>query len=244
MTFVATDTVGNQSGLTVPVTLELIVTDGDISAPSSLDFGTVLEGTQAEKILIVTNTGQTPLVVSQVVIDNPAFMIVLSPLDVFPLKLDPGESRSLKIAFKPQIGTGGTTITGELTLTSDDPDEGAVNVNLSGSANPLDGGPINSTILGARILEVITSQNCNDVSGEVDFSAESSGTDTFQVILTDQGGKTSTSGVFPAASPMCQASCRFLFSPMGEIFEEKRDDNRIYESVQRTSGRKSIATRS
>ena len=47
-------------------------------------------------------------------------------------------------------------------------------------------------------------------------------------------------------TPICQASCRFFFSPIGEIFfEEKRNDEiKLYGSLQRTSRRKSIATRS
>lgn len=100
----------------------------DISvSPTSLDFGTITTGTSADLLLTVSNVGAVDLNVSSVTTDNGVFTLE-SP--TAPFVVTAGGSEDVTIRFSPTVDG---TETGTLTILSDDPNEGSVDVGLSGT---------------------------------------------------------------------------------------------------------------
>jgi subtilisin family serine protease len=92
--------------------------------PLSIDYGPVFIGATRLDSLVISNEGTDVLHVTEMALDNTDFSA-----DLAPFELAPEESRSLVIAFAP--GAAGL-IEGTLMITSDDIDEGAIEVDLSG----------------------------------------------------------------------------------------------------------------
>jgi hypothetical protein len=90
----------------------------------TLDFGEVFLGASFTRSVEVQNSGTADLNVTSIVSDNPSFVPGVSSL-----VLPPGNSQLLNISFAP-AATGAQS--GVLTLLSDDPDEGALTINLAG----------------------------------------------------------------------------------------------------------------
>lgn len=91
------------------------------------DYGDVRTNTTTDWVLRITNSGNADLRVIKVVSDEPTVFWVESP--TFPRTVAPSESIKVTICFKPPyVGE----FSGELTVTSDDPDEGSLKVSLSG----------------------------------------------------------------------------------------------------------------
>ncbi len=174
---------------------------GDIDVNNSVDFGSVVELASVEQSITINNEGNGPLTINSATLDNDAFELIALIGSELPFTLTPGESRNLALRFTPPAGSSGTTITASLTIDSDDPDSEATTiVSLSGNAiAPSFAQLINNPVLGANVNGVITSANCSDVSGLVQFGSDSTG-QLFQVMLTDQGGVVATSGSFNAPS--------------------------------------------
>lgn len=103
----------------------------DLPFPYAYDFGPVF-GSQ-EWSFIIENIGETgntlvgPLVITDMTIDNPAF--VISHPTEFPQIIQPDENMQVYIVFTP---TSITQTTGTLTIHNNDPDEDPVTVQLSG----------------------------------------------------------------------------------------------------------------
>ncbi|MFQ6094218.1 MAG: choice-of-anchor D domain-containing protein, partial [bacterium] len=93
---------------------------------NSQDFGDVLADSSSLWMLIVYNAGDADLTVDSVTSDHPNF-IVASP--TFPQTIAPADSVSAEVVFTPS--PAGVKTAG-LTVFSDDPDEGVVNISLSG----------------------------------------------------------------------------------------------------------------
>ncbi|MFQ6093819.1 MAG: choice-of-anchor D domain-containing protein, partial [bacterium] len=99
----------------------------DIALSSnSHDFGDVLVDSSSSWLFTISNVGNADLAVDSVTSDHPNF-VVASP--AFPQTVAPDDSISAEVIFTPST-TG--LKTGSLTLFSDDPDEGTVNISLSG----------------------------------------------------------------------------------------------------------------
>ncbi|MFQ5558466.1 MAG: choice-of-anchor D domain-containing protein, partial [Acidimicrobiales bacterium] len=100
----------------------------DISVPSSTDLGSVALGTRGEKTVRVTNSGTSPLTVTGLdVTGDSEFSLLLVGL---PFTLTAGEFKDITVRFDPfTLGL----YTGNLAVTSNDPDEGTVNVALKGT---------------------------------------------------------------------------------------------------------------
>jgi len=177
---------------------------GDISAPQSLEFGLVEEAATAEKTLTINNTGHGPLSITAASTNDTAYMVATVPGDNLPLTINPGESRNLVVSFTPPMASAGTTLTADLTLTSNDPDEGTLLVALEGRAEAVQAALPNNPVLSARVhynpFDLITAATCASVGGEIKFGTASSAADSYKVILTDQGGSTATSAVFMATN--------------------------------------------
>ncbi|MGB2696683.1 MAG: glutaminyl-peptide cyclotransferase [Candidatus Zixiibacteriota bacterium] len=94
---------------------------------NTLDYGSVHLGTSVIDTLIVLNGGSSLMTVSDMASDNSDYTIDNTSFD-----LELGESHKVVITFAPTT-TG--TINGQLTITSDDPDEAAVLVGLQGKGS-------------------------------------------------------------------------------------------------------------
>jgi PKD repeat protein len=103
--------------------------------PSTVDFGTVLVGSGAQKTLQIKNEGENelaPLVVSDIsfsgdpIFDSPENLIPSTPLE-----LETNESGQMWLYFIPESGG---TFNGTVTITSNDPDEPVKAIPLSGEA--------------------------------------------------------------------------------------------------------------
>jgi hypothetical protein len=107
----------NGTGVAVP--------DIDVT-PTSLDFGSVPLNQHVDRILTVRNTGTATLMVNSIMSNNSQFSVV-SPAGSFTVAV--GGQQSVTVRFGP------TTVgaqAGRLTITSNDPDEANVNVQLQG----------------------------------------------------------------------------------------------------------------
>ncbi|MFQ5648636.1 MAG: choice-of-anchor D domain-containing protein, partial [bacterium] len=106
----------------------------DISVtPASHNFGNVVEGASASKVFQVGNDGQLPLNVTLTTLQGPgaAHFNIVSGGGGFTLV--PGSTRNIEVGFNP-TSTGAKTAM--LRITSDDPDENPLDVNLSGTGIP------------------------------------------------------------------------------------------------------------
>ncbi len=171
----------------------------DIATVSWLELGTVPESGSVSKNLTITNTGTAPLVISAAGTGNAAFTAV--PLTGnLPFSVNPGATRSLVVRFAPPVGTAGTSPSTLLTITSDDPDEGTIQVTLSGvvtTPGPLADVPVSGARVGSGPYDLITAGNCASVGGQVIFGAGASSADSFRVWLTDQNGASVSSLSLP-----------------------------------------------
>lgn len=99
----------------------------DIEVTGSTDFGDVCADDLAEKVISVCNLGACDLAVTNASIDCPDFTIINNP---FPGIVSPDFCVDLTIRFTP-------TTAGEkmctLTIDSDDPDEGSIDLTLTGN---------------------------------------------------------------------------------------------------------------
>jgi len=99
--------------------------DIQLSATSH-DFGSVLVDSYSEWSFLIGNLGSANLTVSSVRSDNPAFEVV-SP--EFPQSISPEGRLEVKVRFSPREAS---SYTGTLTIESNDPDEGKLEVELIG----------------------------------------------------------------------------------------------------------------
>jgi hypothetical protein len=89
-----------------------------------LDYGSVFIGAAPEETLLVSNAGTDLLTVTDISSDHGDYSV-----DLTTFSLDPGEDQPILVTFTPS-STG--PITATLTITSDDPDDPIVEVDLTG----------------------------------------------------------------------------------------------------------------
>lgn len=94
--------------------------------PGSLAFGPVPVGYDKTSSFVVTNGGEAPLIVTNLVVQNSTFTLVGAP--VLPTVVPPGDSRNLYIRFTPPNTVAQS---GKLTVASNDPNS-PTNLPLSG----------------------------------------------------------------------------------------------------------------
>ncbi len=112
----------------VPLTGTGIQPDIDVS-PLALDFGNVYLGsTSSPQTVTVKNVGTANLTITGITINNARFTI--SSGNISGQTLAPSVQATITLTFTPQA-VGGQS--GNLTISSDDPDEGTVKVGLSGN---------------------------------------------------------------------------------------------------------------
>jgi hypothetical protein len=103
----------------------------DISvSPTSVAYGNVVVGGTSDRTVTVSNVGSATLNVTGLATTNAAFSVV-SPAT--PFAVAPGGSQAVVVRFAPPA-TG--PFSGNLQITSDDPDEGLTTVPLAGTGVP------------------------------------------------------------------------------------------------------------
>jgi Abnormal spindle-like microcephaly-assoc'd, ASPM-SPD-2-Hydin len=98
-------------------------------APADVDFGDVNVGTTGSTIVTVSNVGDAPLSVSGVALWPTGGPFAITTAPALPATVAPGGTLDVPLAFSP-TATG--VRSGTLTLTSNDPDEGTVQVPFTG----------------------------------------------------------------------------------------------------------------
>ena len=93
---------------------------------SSLNFGKVSAGEYADLPFKVSNTGITSLFITSILLPD-GFFLLYPPQ--FPLEIKPGESFIFSLKFAPDEGR---IYFGNMTIISNDPDEGMINIFLYG----------------------------------------------------------------------------------------------------------------
>ena len=96
-------------------------------SPSSLDFGTVTVGQTKDLSLTVRNTGTASLSVTAPATDNAVYSVT-SPSGAF--QIAAGASQTVTLRFTPKTTS---SVAAKLTLTSNDPSNKTVTVNLTGA---------------------------------------------------------------------------------------------------------------
>lgn len=193
---------GGTSDVMLSGTGEQSLEPGDIQAVTALDFGTVFEGVSVKGTLTVGNEGAGLLTISGARTDDPAFSVEPEPGNLLPFALLPEEHRAFRVALTPPPGTGGKTLTGRLSIQSDDPDQNPFSVALQGDVIPLEyAAPQNLPVLSARVRnpdDQITAASCANVTGEVLLTADVESGDSFTLTLVDGTGAGVTSAPEPA----------------------------------------------
>jgi hypothetical protein len=124
--FNSTITINSDGGnKTIYLSGNSVEPDIDVS-PTSLDFGIVDVGLSKTLSLTISNKGNADLTVSSITTETP-FTISESPFT-----LQPGSSKTITVTFTPQSGD---YFTKQLVIISNDPDEGSLTVNLTGTGN-------------------------------------------------------------------------------------------------------------
>lgn len=118
----------NQSPTLLAAQLHVIGAPDIALSPDPVDFETFFVGANPTRTLVVTNPGTDALVVSDV---------VSSDSDVTPdatsFTLNPHQSRNVVLTFAPAAPR---TLSGTVTVQSNDPDTPSLSVNMTGAATP------------------------------------------------------------------------------------------------------------
>jgi len=174
--------------------------EADIDVRDAMDFGAVIEGNSVEQLLTIQNLGDAPLTVTALSTDEPAFVASALAGDSFPFTLGPGVSQNVSVVFTAPAGSAGSSVTGTLSIESNDPDESPKAVSLRADVIQVFAQLINNPILGASVDAIIDNSNCSDVTGGVKFGDTANGADAFLVRLTDQSDASVSSGFFSSSN--------------------------------------------
>ncbi|HEX6943502.1 MAG TPA: choice-of-anchor D domain-containing protein, partial [Gemmatimonadaceae bacterium] len=112
-------------GVVVPVRLHVTGVPDITVTPASLGYGSLFIGAVASRTLSVTNNGTDSLVVSSIASDEAAYTAVPATF-----ALAPFGARDVVVSFAP---TAPGALPGQLSIASNDPDEGTVTVLLTGT---------------------------------------------------------------------------------------------------------------
>jgi hypothetical protein len=170
-------------------------------AASSIAFGSVAIGTTNTQTLTVSNPGNRNLVISQAVVNGPGFS--LSGLSV-PFTITPGQSVTVAVGFTPS--TGGSSLSGTLTLVSNAPTT-PLAIPLSGKG---------AVILLAASPSSLSFGNSAGTSGPQSVTLTNTGASNVSIsqITSSEAAFSFTGLALPATlSPGQTASFNVLFAP-------------------------------
>ncbi len=110
----------------VSVTLDVIGTPGIEVLPGDVNFGNVFLNDSTTRTIEITNSGVSPLLISDAVFDRSEF--VFADTISFPLQLEANQSIETQIQFKPVEVTDASSV---LTFSSNDPNDSLYTINLA-----------------------------------------------------------------------------------------------------------------
>ena len=175
-------------------------------SPATLAFGNVQVGESATADVTITSEGNATLEVSEVAISGTDLSV-----DASCGSLNQGESCTATVTFAP---TAEGPVTGTLTVSSNDPDEGTVVIDITGAGVTAPEADINLPVTSVDFGELTVGQDSSE-----DFSIENVGTAdlTISDISVDGGDFTVVSdcGVV-AAGESCTATVTFAPGAAGD----------------------------
>jgi Abnormal spindle-like microcephaly-assoc'd, ASPM-SPD-2-Hydin len=124
---------GTTSSQIDPIFFKVSAAGPQITVTGDLNFGTVAQGTFADRQVQITNTGNAALVINGVGFaagSDPSFSVLPNP--GVPQTLQPSDSITYIVRFAPPTGTLGGTRNGTLVINSNDPLKPVVNVAATG----------------------------------------------------------------------------------------------------------------
>jgi subtilisin family serine protease len=153
----------------------------------SLDYGNVFIGASVTDTLVVSNEGTDILTVTDISSDNSNYSV-----DITSFALNPGESQKVVITFAPNI-IG--VISGNLTITSDDPDEPSLTVHLQGQGLI----PPDISVFPDSLYEYLVT---DEMKAETLAINNTGGSDLTFEILIEEAGSTSVVVNYFALDPV------------------------------------------
>ena len=171
----------------------------DVS-PLTVDFGSVALGLSSTSDVTVSNTGTAVLHINNITISDGQFS--LDSANIFGTDLGAGASTTITLRFTPaSVGAQ----SGTMTFTSNDPDEGTVNVSLSGTGTAVSAPQINvvpTTIdFGSvypgltspvQVVTITNTGNANLVMGNISLGGLDPG--HFEIVSDNASGRTMAPG--------------------------------------------------
>jgi len=162
------------------------------SLPESVEFSDIDVGQiSALHEIVIGNAGPGPLDVGDVTVSDPANFLLDAGL-VPGIALAPGETESLTIQFAPQAQGN---ISGEISVSSNDPDDNPLLIPLFGTANAIGQGKNPTAVCGPDIISAPFATEQLDGSGSVPLPL------TYQWVLTTPPGSTATLDNYTIATP-------------------------------------------
>jgi hypothetical protein len=195
---------------TAPVVVNLAATGVAASqqislSSSSVNFGSIVVGSQGASSLTISNTGGSDLTISGVAIAGTGFGF--SGITT-PKVISAGQSSAVSLSFSP---TTAAAATGSLTITSNDPANPTMTVALSGTGTAAPTGTLQANQSSLSFGNVGTG-----TSSVKQITLTNTGTGSLQITgITVSGTGLTTSGVaVPATlSPSSQAVLSVTFAP-------------------------------
>ena len=181
------------SQVVVPATLHVTGAPDITVADTVLAYGQVFLGGVKKKTVVIKNDGTDMLNVSSVASSNPDYSV-----DVASFSLPPEGVQNVVVSFAP---TTVAPITGTLTITSDDPDEGSIVIFLQGEGLEA---PVISVAPSSFDEDLLTGQTAthtmtisNTGGNNLEFSIKTKETDTVRATVTQSISIPRSSGDFP-----------------------------------------------
>lgn len=112
----------------LPAQLHVLGAPDIALSPATVDFGTFFVGANPTRTLSVNNPGTDALVVGNITTSDPD----VTP-DVTSFTLNPHQTRNVVLTFAPATAR---TLSGTVTVTSNDPDTPSLSVNMTGQSTP------------------------------------------------------------------------------------------------------------
>ncbi|MGB0386792.1 MAG: choice-of-anchor D domain-containing protein [Ardenticatenaceae bacterium] len=153
--------------VTIPVTLTVIYVPDITVNPNALDFGDVFVGTTDTLAVTIENTGQEQLSVTDVSLSGGDLTVD----NQGGFQLAPGATQVVNVTFAP---SSATAMNETLTITSNDPDESTVTVDLQGQGLPpmLSPSSFNVTLAAGQssneTLTISNAHNPNTLTFEIE----------------------------------------------------------------------------
>jgi hypothetical protein len=178
-------------------------------APLSVSFGNVQVGQSSTQTIQIKNEGTAALLIDSISSPSVPFSIVGNNCPIQPSLLAVGASCQVDVRFSPLV-SGATA--SKITVSSDDPDEDIVDVNLSGA------GIVTPDISVTPTFKNFASTMVGSTTQQI-FNVQNIGTANLQILsLSNPGGEFSivSSNCIGELQPLQQCAVTVVFKPVSE----------------------------